>query len=281
MRTSSILISGAVAAVAVAGSAMAIPTGVAINGGSSWSGWTLMGNAQTAGTWVEGSTSRNFNLYQSYFTLNGTQSVTGSPNCGDASSSLTSGSWQSGDRVVGVGLAYGGGQDARNIWMTMDFGGDNITAASSVGGSGGSFTYNAGDATGYFSGGSSGFANNHFRNFTYSIFNGYSADGGSNYTQPYGPGYDNTLQNPIRSFAVATGSSLTDATSIQIFYNVDAAIRAGLGTGNFVGGVSKVGIAEYNGSWSGSKQVFTAVPAPGAAALIGLAGVFAARRRKA
>jgi len=271
----------AVAAVAVAGSAMAIPTGVAINGGSSWSGWTLQGNAQTAGIWVSGSTTRNFDMYQSYFTLDGTQAVTGSPNCGDSSSSLSSGSWQLGDRVLGVGLAYGGGQTVRNLWVTMDFGGDSINAASSVGANNGTYSYNTGDATTYFAGTSQAPITNHFRNFTYSVFNGYSADGSSNFTQPYGPGYDNSLADPVRSFAIASDGDLSNATSFQMFYNIDAAIRAGVGTGNFVAGTSKVGIAEFDASWSGTFQSYAAVPAPGAAALVGLAGLMATRRRKA
>jgi hypothetical protein len=259
---------------------------VDINGGTSWNGWTSVGNSRTAGMWVKGSTTRDYNIYSALFTLEEGQTVggsrvsdgaggTGTAYSGDTQASLFSGSWKAGDRIVGVGLQYSGAASLATIWVHVDWAGDSIQAASSVGASDGAYGANAGDLSVFSLGGS---GNERFRSKQYSVFTGPS-DGGSNFITPFG--MNATTASPARSFAVLASGSAASATSAQYFINLDAIARSNGGAGNgegLLGPSTKVGFMEADSSWNLSQQVFS-VPTPGAIALIGASLVPLARLR--
>ncbi len=259
---------------------------VDINGGTSWNGWTSVGNSRTAGMWVKGSTTRDYNIYSALFTLEEGQTVggsrvsdgaggTGTAYTGDTQASLFSGSWTAGDRIVGVGLQYSGAASLATIWVHVDWAVDSIQAASSVGASDGAYGANAGDLSVFSLGGS---GNERFRSKQYSVFTGPS-DGGSNFITPFG--MNATTASPARSFAVLASGSAASATSAQYFINLDAIARSNGGAGNgegLLGPSTKVGFMEADSSWNLSQQVFS-VPTPGAIALIGASLVPLARLR--
>ena len=133
---------------------------VDINGGNAWGGWDFVGNAQTNGVWVAGSTTRDYNIYRTRFTLESGQTVGGSrlangaagnglDYTGDTQANLFAGSWQAGDRIVGVGLQYTGGAMLTTLFLHVDSGGNNIFAASSVGANDSAFSHDVGDTASY------------------------------------------------------------------------------------------------------------------------------------
>jgi hypothetical protein len=65
------------AALALVASATVHAQVVDIDGGNSWSGWNSVGNSQTSGTWVKGSTNRTYDIYSTYFVLSAGQVVSG------------------------------------------------------------------------------------------------------------------------------------------------------------------------------------------------------------
>ena len=181
MKNASIIASLSLAAsLALAGAASAQT--VDLNGGSSWNGWNYVGNSQTSGIWVLGSTSRTYNIYSTSFVLSASQTASGT---GNNTASLFSNSWQAGDRIVGMGIQYTGSSLGNQFFFHTDTGAVNIQAASSVGAGDGVLTFDAGDTSSHM------FTNNLpsaglVRQ--YSVFNGFTSDGGSNFVVPYGVG---------------------------------------------------------------------------------------------
>ena len=269
------------------GMAPATAAVIDINGGASWAGWSAAGNAQNASSYVQGSATRNYQMYRADFTLEAAQTLGSSANVGDTSTSLFSGSWQAGDHILGLGLRYGGGQSGSYFFFHLDMAGDSIQSASELGGSVGNYSANAGDTSAYFTGGASG--SNKFRNLTYSVFNAYTPDGSNNFTVPYGSG--GNLNAPGRGFAVLAPSSTSSVGSAQFFFNLSAMARgnggAGFGEGTY-GNSSRVGFFESGSAGTAqvfSQQVFansSAVPLPaGAPLLLGALGVLLRRSRRA
>ena len=268
---------------------------VDINGGNAWGGWDFVGNAQTNGVWVAGSTTRDYNIYRTRFTLESGQTVGGSrlangaagnglDYTGDTQANLFAGSWQAGDRIVGVGLQYTGGAMLTTLFLHVDSGGNNIFAASSVGANDSAFSHDVGDTASYVT--SMPWVASRHQTNQYSIWNGFSPDGSipsGNYTFPYGQGPTN--DTPIRSFAILGAGEQLRATSAQYFVNIDAILRS---NGGLKFGEGPIDDFTKFGFWEGdetlgegvfSQQIF-AIPAPGALALLGLAGLAGARRRR-
>jgi len=285
MKNASIIASVSLAAsLALAGAASAQT--VDLNGGSSWNGWNSVGNSQTSGIWVLGSTSRTYNIYSTSFVLNASQTASGT---GNNTASLFSNSWQAGDRIVGMGIQYTGSSLGNQFFFHTDTGAVNIQAASSVGAVDGVFSADAGDTSSHM------FTNNLpgaglVRQ--YSVFNGYTSNGGSNFDIPYGVGSSMT---PVRSFSVGqmlgTGGTQTFySSSVQWLMNIDAVLRSNNGATHGEGGFGstlRVGFREQDiyglgGGGGQTQQIFTVgvIPAPGAMALLGLAGLAGARRRR-
>ena len=276
------------ATLALAGTASAQT--VDINGGNSWNGWNSVGNSQTSGLWVTGATNRTYNIFRTYFVLGAGQTVggtrladgtagDGTGYTGDTAASLLSGSWQAGDRIVGMGIQYTGSTRGSQFFFHTDTGGNNIQAASSFGAGDGVLSFDSGDTSSFIS------ANfNPYRGQVrqYSIWNGFSPDGSpgnGNYITPYG--VVPSLAMPTRSFTVLDSGSVSNSKSIQFFMNIDAILRANggatYGDGDF-GLATRFGFMEQQGG-EVTQQIF-AIPAPGALALLGLAGLAGARRRR-
>lgn len=240
---------------------------VGINGGNSWTSWQLVGDSQASGRWVLGATDRTYLIYSTYFVLDAAQTVTvvhttgvgnGASYIGDNAASIFAGSWQAGDRIVGMGIAYTGTTRGATWFFHRDAGGGNILPASSFGASDGALTFDVGDSS------------SHIANLAptyrgqvrqYSIWNGFSANGSpeaGNYTTPYGVAA--SLAMPTRSFAVPEAGSASSCKSIQYFVNIDASLRAngGAGFGDLDFGPStRFGFMDGDQGWT--QQVF-AIP---------------------
>jgi hypothetical protein len=261
-----------------------------INGGNSWGGWKSVGNSQTSGIWVVGNTNRTFNIYSSSFVLGAGQSIggtrlpdgstgNGSSYSGDTSTSLFNDSWRAGDRIMGIGIGYTGTTRGNTFFFHTDKGGNNIIPASSFGAGNGKLTFDAGDTSSYLLTNYNDSSRARVRQ--YSVFNGFSADGGSNYTIPYGQ--SPTTLMPVRSFAVLDSGS-TNVKSIQFFINADAVLRSnggvGFGESDITATTTNFGFFE-GGATGNSEQVFriAAVPEPASMIVLG-AGAFALLRRR-
>ena len=284
------------AALALVASAAAHAQVVDIDGGNSWSGWNSVGNSQTSGTWVKGSTSRTYDIYSTYFVLSAGQTVGGTRIAngaagdgvgytGETAGSLFSGAWQAGDRIVGMGVQYTGTTRGSTFFFHRDAGGNNIAAASSFGANDGVFSHDVGDSSSYMT---TIAGNPRGQVRQYSVWNGFSQNGSpeeGNFIAPYGnmP----TPAFPTRSFTVLDSGSMAQFKSAQFFLNIDAILRS---NGGAAFGDADFGLSTRFGFWEGdqttgwngtqfSQQIF-AIPAPGALALLGLAGLAGARRRR-
>jgi hypothetical protein len=300
MSMKSFISSAAMAAVIGLSASIASAVTIDINGGTSWSGWSSVGNAQTSGVWVVGNTDRTFDIYRSSFVLSASQSVggtrladgaagNGSSYTGDTASSLFSGSWQAGDRIIGIGIGYTGTSRGNTFFFHTDGGVRNILPASSFGAGDGVLTFGVGDTSSYVLTGYSDSTRGRVRQ--YSIFTGFSANGGNNFSAPYGLSPSESM--PVRSFAVVDSGSTSSVVSIQFFINADAVRRQNSGLGNGEGDLlaASTGFGFYEAGSAGySEQIFsmgtdtTVVPVPAALPLmvvgLGLLG-FTARRRRA
>ena len=284
------------AALALVAGAAAHAQVVDINGGNSWAGWNSVGNSQTSGLWVKGSTTRTYDMYSTYFVLSAGQVVGGTRIAngaagdgvgytGDTDGSLFSGAWQAGDRIVGMGIQYTGATRGSTFFFHRDAGGNNIFAASSFGANDGVFSHDAGDSSSYMT---TIAGNPRGQVRQYSVWNGFSQNGSpqeGNFIVPYGnmpsPAF------PTRSFAVLGNGSTNQVTSAQFFLNIDAILRsnggATFGDGDFSLD-TRFGFWEGDQTtgWNGTQftQQIVAIPAPGAFALLGFAGLAGARRRR-
>ena len=295
------------AALALIASATAHAQVVDIDGGNSWSGWNSVGNSQTSGTWVQGSTTRTYDIYSTYFVLSAAQTVGGSRIAGysapytpyaagdgvgytgDLANSLFSGVWQAGDRIVGMGIQYTGTTRGSTFFFHRDAGGNNIAAASSFGANDGVSNWDVGDTASYMT---TVAGNPRGQVRYYALWNGFSQNGTpaeGNFTAPYSwnanPAFGPTAfpDFPTRSFAVLDNGSMDLTKSVQYFVNIDAILRsnggATFGDGDF-GPNTRFGFWEgISGTGNFSQQIFS-IPAPGAMALLGLAGLAGARRRR-
>jgi len=270
MSMKSYISMAAIAAFTGLGASIASAVTIDINGGTSWGGWNSVGNAQTSGVWVLGNTNRTFDIYRSSFVLSSSQSVggsrlsdgaagNGSSYTGDTASSLFSGSWRAGDRIVGIGIGYTGASSGNTFFFHTDKAGNNITPASSFGAGDGVLGFNAGDTSSYILTGYTDGTRGRVRQ--YSVFDSFSASGGDNFSAPYG--LSPTELMPVRSFAVVDSGSTSSVKSIQFFINADAVLRQngglGYGEGDLLAASTRFGFYEA-GATGSSEQIFPIVP---------------------
>jgi len=241
-----------------------------------------------------GQTNRTFDIFRTQFTLEASQVVggnrladgaagNGSDYTGDNAGSLTSGSWQMGDRILGVGVNYTGGTRCTTAYLQIDVFGDNIAPASSFGASDGAFSHDVGDTSSSIT--SMPWNPERFQTKQYTIWTGPSSGGGAkegNFISLYGA--NPLLDMPTRSFAILESGSTVRALSLQMFINLDAILRSSDGTtfgdGNFFALGTRIGFYEGDqtiSDFASTNQIF-AIPAPGALAPLGLAGLAGQRR---
>lgn len=292
MKLSCLTLSGCVAVVSVAASASA---SIDINGGTSWGGWNSLGQSVSTGIWAGGTTARNFEIYTTVFTFNN-NTVSGSPTQPGfgprdfAAGSNSPGAFQNGNLIFGLGLRMTGGQSILgHNFVGFSLGSNNLQAASSIGATDGRANMRENGRQGDFvtwidgvGGGPSEVA-------------ALKQDG-------FGPGTPSSIISNLsggnlaydfafRSFQVGpTNGSVQmffDFTAMQALYGAGGPFSGAWSNGPAAIGTigSSITISLYNDNqtWTaGSASVFgVAVPAPGALALFGAAGLRRSRRRSA
>ena len=283
----------AACAVLVAGSAASGSTNFTGNPTTS-SGlvWNFAGNSlqSTNVIWAGGSTTRSIDYYASHFTYTGTETESASM----GSTSVGGTGWTVGDRVVAIGVVVTNGGDAGAGWLNGDTfikfnpgGAGTYSAASSVGGSGASTSFSnsvVGDYQLYGTG--------NFNNEGNVLDFRYRTAGGSTYPLQNNVAGTALLANPFNSFSVLqSGTSAPGQSQISsqtFLINVDYLARAGNTYGfspNMIGNtIGKLFIQSSLGAGTTPTDVVltnVAVPAPGALALLGVAGLAGGRRRRA
>ena len=246
------------AVIATTASAQAVD----INGGNSWNGWQAVGDSQSV-SWVGGSTNRTFSMFSTYFVLDAQQGVggvrladnvagNGVDYTGDNAASLFAGSWQAGDRIVGIGIQYVGATRGSTWFFHRDAGGANILPASSFGAGDGAFSHDVGDTSSHIINQAT---SGRGRVRQYSVWFGFSQNGspgGGNYNIPYGT--SPSLAMPVRSFTVLDAGSASLSKSMQYFLNIDAVLRA---NGGATFGDADFGPNTRFAFWEGSGAGFT------------------------
>ena len=253
-----------VAAFTLSGAAAA---SIDINGGLSWNGWQLNGTSNQLGIYGGGSTDNVFEVYTTLFTFDG-NSVTGNP-AGSANllpGAFSTGAFANGNRILGVGIRRisGAGLVGNGAGIVrFDVGNDSYSAASSVGGTDGKVSSTAYASAGDFN---TQFYGANFTPSTLVVFTGP----GAFTTLPSG---NNGGDFAFRGFYQAANESyqlLFDLTAMPGLYS-----NVG---GNAVGTLGDTFTMSIRGA--GNTDVVVTVPAPGAMALLGLAGLAGTRRRR-
>jgi hypothetical protein len=236
-----------------------------INGGSSWSGWSLRGKSNDLGVYGRGSTSNVFEIYTTVFSFNN-NTVSGSP-AGNSGFSSTSGAFQNGNRILGVGIRHISGSISSSEGLGIvrfDLGKDSYKAAASVGGSDGrtsSTAYaDAGDFNTQFNGPGRAAS-------ALPVFYGPRATGSffvSSYTDPF------------RGFSRNIGAS---GATLQMFFDLTELSNAVVNT-HQIGTIGDDFALSIRGF--GNTDVVVAVPEPGTSALLflGLTSFVARFRRR-
>ena len=296
MRTSSTLIASALATVAVAGSASASVTITGSPLTSTGSTWIHAGNSlqSTNVVWAGGSTTRDIDYYSTSFTYGAGDSA--NADMGNANGAIGGTGWNVGDRVIGIGWKVNNGASAGwlngQVWMKFNPSGTGgYSAANSVGGTGAVTSFSAsvvGDYQLY------GTINGGNQSQVVSYRNRTST--GSDYPlQVGGSSAGALLENPFRSYSVLApgGSASYGPIQSQTFLiNLDYLARAGTtygftpsAIGDLIGKlhiqVGSDATPGYSGTPTDVVLTNVAVPAPGAAVLVGLAGLVGGRRRRA
>lgn len=274
--------------------------GTAASGAANFSGnpltssglvWNFAGNSlqSTNVIWAGFNTVRSIDYYSSNFSYTGTETVSASM----GSTSVAGTGWEVGDRVVAIGMNVTNGEDTGAGWLNgetfMKFnpgGAGTYSAASTVGGSGASTSFNNSVAGDYQLYGTGNFGNQgNVTDFR------YRTTSGSSYPMSSSGAGSALLANPFRSFSVLVGGTSapgdSQISSQTFLVNVDYLARAGNTYGfspNMIGNtIGKLFIQSAIGAGSiASNVVLTnvAVPAPGALALLGAAGLVGSRRRR-
>jgi hypothetical protein len=186
-----------------------------------------------------------------------------------------------------MGIQYTGTTRGSTFFFHRDAGGNNQFAASSFGANDGVHSRDVGDSVSYMTT-LAGNPRGQVRH--YNVRTGpNSSDSIVPYSWNADPAFGPTPfpDFPTRSFAVLDNGSMDLTKSVQYFVNIDAILRsnggATFGDGDF-GLDTRFGFWEGDQTtgWNGTQftqQIFS-IPAPGAFALLGLAGLAGARRRR-
>ncbi len=285
----------AVVAAVLAGAASATVTVTGSPLTSTGSTWIFAGNSlqSTNVVWAGGSTTRSIDYYATNFVYGAGDSA--NADMGNANGSIGGTGWNVGDRVIGIGWKVNNGATAGwlNGQVFMKFnpsGTGTYSAADSVGGTGAITSFGASVEGDYQLFGSINNGNQSrivsYRNRTASSSDYPLQVGGS----PNGA----LLENPFRSYSVlASGTPAPGSAAIEsqtFLINLDYLARAGVTYGftpNSIGDlIGKLHIQVGSDITPGVAGIATdvvltnvVVPAPGAIALLGVAGLMGRRRR--
>jgi hypothetical protein len=295
---------GAFALAAAAGSAFG---SVDINGGTSWGGWTSVGNSLSLGIYAGGNVNRDFDIYITQFTFNN-NTITDSPTQAGpgpsgfsapgpvlAPGSYSAGSFANGNTIFGIGMRMrNGSRAAGNQFVNFDLDGAQFTASSVV---------NQGTADGVWDAFGPAGQVGDFSIWMDGVNNGPSnlgvnnngAGGVSNLPGGFGSGtgYNFAFRHFRQGDVDGSIQMFFDLTAMQALYGVGGGLTGSAALPGQAGGWNpsvqpigafgsnfRVGLFSAQPDSADANQVVFAVPAPGAVAVLGLGGLLAARRRR-
>jgi MYXO-CTERM domain-containing protein len=285
---------GVAAAVAVAGSANA--NTVDTNGGASWGGWNAYGNSDAAGVYGTGTNGVVYKIYQTVFRYDGQTMSLGSGYTGSSFTSAgpnASQMFQRNNLIYGLGIervSGTGNMGTRTI--SFDLGNDTYQAANAAGGakvSSSSWSQYQDFNTQFITGGYDGqigvqLGNNPgpggVSNFVYSGTSGeggpegfaYRAAGNGLNSQMF---FDITAMNALYTQANAFAGWTVGINNIPNGALSPNQFRMSLDIGN---GIAARTFIQSSDIWAAE---LPPIPAPGALALLGVAGLAGGRRRRA
>ena len=295
---------GALALAAVSGSSFASPD---INGGTSWGGWTSVGNSLSLGIYAGGNVNRDFDIYTTQFTFNN-NTVSGSPiQVGPGHSGFSNGpgplgfgnyaagSFANGNTIFGIGMKMrNGSRAAGNQFVHFDLDGAQFTASSVV---------NQATADGVWDVFSPAGQIGDFKIWMDGVNNGPSelavnTNGAGGVTNlpggiGSGTGYNYAFRHFRQGDVDGSIQMFFDLTGMQALYGVGGSLTLSQALPGQAGGWNpsvqpigafgsnfRIGLYSAQPGYADANQVVFAVPTPGAAAVLGLGGLLAARRRR-
>ena len=250
-----------------------------IDGGVSWDGWAYRGQSNDLGIYGSDSTDVVYSLYTTTFLYNG-QTVSGSPLSG-----MDLSGFQTGDRILGVGIEGVSGLPTftgSGVWpvrpfIKFDLNSDSYSAASTVGGSDGRTSGGTYVHVGDFTLQMNGDNNNAYRTNSFAVYtdNGTFWGGTGAFTQFGGNGQTAALNvyPHIRSFFDPANGSW------QAIINLDSLQSlAGIGT---IDNEFRI-VTAVNGTSGMNQSVLDiqAVPEPSTVLLLSAGALGLLRRKK-
>jgi hypothetical protein len=197
---------------------------VSIDGGSSWGGWTSVGQSNQLGVYGSGSTTDVYEIYTSAFTFNNNSvsggAVGGGPTGGPTgfgTGAFSTGAFANGDRILGIGVRAISGGSITGFTPTVrfDLDGDSYKAATSVGGADGRTSFTSWSES---------------KDFTVQ-FEGANSWRGGTLTEQVGNGTSNGGPNNQQALVGGIGSGVSydwafrafaQSSSYQMFFDLDA-----------------------------------------------------------